>query len=221
MRPQQQGRRSRNRGGGRRNQNPLQRSYESNGPDVKIRGNAQVIADKYATLARDALSSGDTVMAENYLQHAEHYNRIILAAQPQPRENEDDQEQPDRANGRTDNARPEGARADNGRADEGDENAQGARRPRDDRQRTNGTPADQSVAEQPSVGDEQPVIEGTPAEVQAEQDETVADSPKPRRARQRRPRKKAGEEEAAPAEATADETATNPEDTQEAPIAAE
>ena len=41
------------------------------------------IAEKYASLARDAMSSGDTVAAENYLQHAEHYNRIILAAQAQ------------------------------------------------------------------------------------------------------------------------------------------
>ncbi|MEL6200813.1 MAG: DUF4167 domain-containing protein [Pseudomonadota bacterium] len=90
MRPQNHGRRSRNRGNNnRRNQNPLQRSYESNGPDVKIRGNAQVIADKYAALARDAQSAGDRVMAENYLQHAEHYNRIILAAQPEkPKETE-------------------------------------------------------------------------------------------------------------------------------------
>jgi hypothetical protein len=56
---------------------------ESNGPDVKIRGSAQQIAEKYATLARDAQSSGDRVMAENYLQHAEHYNRIIAAAQAQ------------------------------------------------------------------------------------------------------------------------------------------
>lgn len=90
MRPQNHGRRSRNRGNNnRRNQNPLQRSYESNGPDVKIRGNAQVVADKYAALARDAQSAGDRVMAENYLQHAEHYNRIILAAQPEkPKETE-------------------------------------------------------------------------------------------------------------------------------------
>lgn len=93
MRPQNHGRRSRNRGNNnRRNQNPLQRSYESNGPDVKIRGNAQVIADKYATLARDAQSAGDRVMAENYLQHAEHYNRIILAAQPEkPKEIDTDE----------------------------------------------------------------------------------------------------------------------------------
>jgi hypothetical protein len=67
----------------RRGPNPLTRSYESNGPDVKIRGSAQQIAEKYTTLARDAQSSGDRVMAENYLQHAEHYNRIIAAAQAQ------------------------------------------------------------------------------------------------------------------------------------------
>jgi hypothetical protein len=85
MRPQQQNRRMRGRGNNNNNNrkgpNPLTRSYESNGPDVKIRGTAQQVAEKYATLARDAQSSGDRVMAENYLQHAEHYNRIIAAAQ--------------------------------------------------------------------------------------------------------------------------------------------
>ena len=68
---------------GRKPQNPLSRNYESSGPDVKIRGTAAQIAEKYLTLARDASSSGDIVMAENYLQHAEHYNRIIMAAQVQ------------------------------------------------------------------------------------------------------------------------------------------
>ncbi|SDP49517.1 protein of unknown function [Phyllobacterium sp. YR620] len=81
----------------RKGPNPLSRNYESNGPDVKIRGNAQHIAEKYTTLARDAQSSGDRVMAENYLQHAEHYNRIILAAQAQApvqfqRDDRDDQD---------------------------------------------------------------------------------------------------------------------------------
>jgi hypothetical protein len=61
----------------------MSRNYESSGPDVKIRGTAMHIAEKYSSLARDAMSSGDTVAAENYLQHAEHYNRIILAAQAQ------------------------------------------------------------------------------------------------------------------------------------------
>src|SRR5262245_63962971 len=84
MRPQQQNRRMRGRNNNnRKGPNPLTRSYESNGPDVKIRGSAQQIAEKYATLARDAQSAGDRVMAENYLQHAEHYNRIIAAAQAQ------------------------------------------------------------------------------------------------------------------------------------------
>ncbi|MCO5091819.1 MAG: DUF4167 domain-containing protein [Bosea sp.] len=61
----------------------MQRSYESNGPDVKVRGTAQHVAEKYLQLARDAQSSGDTVAAESYFQHAEHYYRILLAAQEQ------------------------------------------------------------------------------------------------------------------------------------------
>ncbi len=93
MRPQQNRRiRGRNNNNNRRGPNPLSRNYESNGPDVKIRGNAQHIADKYTALARDAQAAGDRVMAENYLQHAEHYVRIILAAQaqmPQPIQREE------------------------------------------------------------------------------------------------------------------------------------
>ena len=49
------------RGRGRKGPNPLTRSYESNGPDVKIRGTALHIAEKYVQLARDAQSSGDRV----------------------------------------------------------------------------------------------------------------------------------------------------------------
>lgn len=82
----QQHQKSRSRGRGRKPQNPMSRNYESNGPDVKIRGNPGHIAEKYSTLARDALSNGDTVMAENYFQHAEHYNRIVAAAQAQKAE---------------------------------------------------------------------------------------------------------------------------------------
>ena len=79
--------RMRGRGGGhRKSQNPLTRVYESNGPDVKIRGTASHIAEKYIQLARDAQSSGDPVAAENYYQHAEHYFRLIAAAQEQFRQ---------------------------------------------------------------------------------------------------------------------------------------
>jgi hypothetical protein len=68
-------------GGGGGGGNPINRVYESNGPDVKVRGTAQTIAEKYMQLARDAHSSGDIVMAESYNQHAEHYLRILAAAQ--------------------------------------------------------------------------------------------------------------------------------------------
>ena len=93
MRQGQQHRRGRSRGssGGngshghhhRKGQNPLSRSFESNGPDVKVRGTAADVAAKYMALARDAQSSGDPVLAENYLQHAEHYNRMIIAYREQ------------------------------------------------------------------------------------------------------------------------------------------
>jgi hypothetical protein len=70
----------------RKNQNPLTRVYESNGPEVKIRGTASHVAEKYVQLARDAMASGDPVTAENYHQHAEHYFRLIAAAQEQFRQ---------------------------------------------------------------------------------------------------------------------------------------
>jgi hypothetical protein len=69
-------RRSRNRGNGSRKNNKMQ-VFDSNGPDVRIRGTAHQICEKYLALAKDAASSGDKCMAENYLQHAEHYQRII------------------------------------------------------------------------------------------------------------------------------------------------
>src|SRR5271169_4244710 len=78
--------RGRNRKGGGHHQNPLSRMYESNGQDVKIRGTASHIAEKYLQLARDAQSSGDSIACENYYQHAEHYFRLIAAAQEQFRQ---------------------------------------------------------------------------------------------------------------------------------------
>jgi hypothetical protein len=72
----------RSRGRGRRPQsNNHNRSFDSTGPDVKIRGTAAHVYEKYLQLARDANSAGDRVQAENYLQHAEHYYRILMASQ--------------------------------------------------------------------------------------------------------------------------------------------
>lgn len=51
--------------------------FDSNGPDVRIRGTAYQIVEKYLGLAKDSASAGDRVLAESYLQYAEHYQRVI------------------------------------------------------------------------------------------------------------------------------------------------
>lgn len=58
---------------------PRQQTFDSNGPDVRVRGNAYQVLEKYLALARDASASGDRISAENFLQHAEHYYRLINA----------------------------------------------------------------------------------------------------------------------------------------------
>jgi hypothetical protein len=81
-----------NGGGGFRNQQngiPLNRNhvFDSSGPEMRVRGTAQQLYEKYQQLARDASSNGDRVTGEAYYQHAEHYFRIISAinqAQGQP-----------------------------------------------------------------------------------------------------------------------------------------
>jgi len=88
--------RGRNRG---KSHNPLTRVYESNGPDIKIRGTASHVAEKYVQLARDAQASGDPVAAENYYQHAEHYFRMIAAVQEQFRQNQPNFYRPEGASG--------------------------------------------------------------------------------------------------------------------------
>ena len=151
----------------RKGPNPLTRSYESNGPDVKVRGTAQHIAEKYMTLARDAQSAGDRVMAENYLQHAEHYNRIIAAAYaanpPQFQQNQNDGD-------------------DDGAMDGGDARFQ-----------SNPMPGSGDNSQQPYDNNApQPVIEGVPAEVALDESSaprTQADADGERRPnRNRRPR---------------------------------
>ena len=70
-------------GGGGKPSHNVNRAFDSNGPDnVKIRGHAQHVYEKYQQLARDASGAGDRVLAENYLQHAEHYFRVLRSIQP-------------------------------------------------------------------------------------------------------------------------------------------
>ena len=86
----------------RKSHNPLTRVYESNGPDIKIRGTASHVAEKYVQLARDAQASGDPVAAENYYQHAEHYFRLIAAVQEQFRQSQPNFYRPEGGSGYTD-----------------------------------------------------------------------------------------------------------------------
>jgi hypothetical protein len=99
-----------NNGGGH---NP-NRTYDSNGPEIKIRGSAAHVYEKYLQLARDANTQGDRVMAENYLQHAEHYFRILSAIQAQQQQyaQNNPQAQPQRppnGNGQQPYPQPNGA----------------------------------------------------------------------------------------------------------------
>jgi hypothetical protein len=88
--PMRQGsnpKRMRGRGNGRKNTNPRIQNFESNGPEVKVRGNAQQVVEKYLALARDASLAGDRITAEGYFQHAEHYYRLMSANGSDDREN--------------------------------------------------------------------------------------------------------------------------------------
>ena len=140
--------RGRGRSSNNKPSNSLNRNYESNGPDVKIRGNAAHIAEKYTTLARDALSSGDRVVAENYLQHAEHYNRIVAAANAQRDEvnaanpmhnrNNSDDDMDDQPDISMDNS------GDNDGDDDGNDNESNSRQEYDNRQQPRREPRNQN-----------------------------------------------------------------------------
>jgi hypothetical protein len=79
------GKRSRGRSGRNKPSNPRNQTYDSSGPDGKVRGSASQVFEKYLALARDAQSSGDRISAENYFQHAEHYYRILNVNQQNDR----------------------------------------------------------------------------------------------------------------------------------------
>ncbi|APO76483.1 hypothetical protein AM571_CH03698 [Rhizobium etli 8C-3] len=217
MRPGQQnkrgrGRGSNNNGGGNNNNNfnrkggnPLTRTYDSSGPDVKIRGTAQHIAEKYSQLARDAQSSGDRVIAENYLQHAEHYYRIIAAAQTQMQERfqrDDRNEYTDREGGERDGDELDTADSDD---------AVVVQPPREQPRREQRAETAASVAAPAQETNDgtgpQPEIEGIPAEVSMEEEGGQQRERQPRRRnasnRPRRPRRAEGEGETASAEAPA------------------
>ncbi|WP_118136746.1 DUF4167 domain-containing protein [Oceanicella sp. SM1341] len=73
--------RSRNKSSRKSIGNIVNRVFDSSGPEGKVRGTPQQIIEKYTTLSRDAQTSGDRVAAENFMQHAEHYIRMLSEAQ--------------------------------------------------------------------------------------------------------------------------------------------
>jgi len=141
----------RQRGRGRKPGNSANRSYESNGPEVKIRGNASQIYDKYLQLARDASSAGDRVRAENLFQHAEHYYRIVQANQPKRDPNQDDGDNAE-ASGDDDDGNDQAE--DNGNGN----NGQSARERREPREPRRG----RGRQRQPSSGQDDPLGVVTP-----------------------------------------------------------
>lgn len=160
----------------------INRAYDSNGPEVRIRGTANQIYDKYLALARDAHSSGDRIKAENYHQHAEHYFRVIRsmagAPTPQAEVNDGDNDQPSLGGGQ-------------------------------DRERPRETASADAPEAHPPVTGESGTPAGRPANgPSGAPDQANADGP--RRSRRRRPRHGArpegdetSEEESEPAEAAA------------------
>ena len=85
--------RSRGRNNNRRGGNNRSQVFDSNGPDVRIRGTAFQVNEKYMALAKDAASGGDLILAESYLQHAEHYQRLINSWNQEDEQNAKAQEE--------------------------------------------------------------------------------------------------------------------------------
>ncbi len=117
MKQGQGSKRARGRNGGRRGAN-RQQTFDSNGPSVRIRGNAFQVHEKYLGLARDAASSGDRIAAENYYQHAEHYFRIYSIDQEQRNERQAANAQSADGQRQNDGQRRQGGRGNRGNRNE-------------------------------------------------------------------------------------------------------
>ncbi|MEE9314475.1 MAG: DUF4167 domain-containing protein [Rhizobiaceae bacterium] len=161
------------------NRNQINRSMESNGPDVRIRGTATHIAEKYTQLANDALTSGDTVAAQSYWQFAEHYNRLVAVAQAAQVAAKEEQDAKRVARGETD--------GDDNKGDNRHERRPRRPRNRDDESST------EAASELDKADAPQPTMDEIPAEVAlaekpADEATNGEDAPAKTR-RSRRPRK--------------------------------
>lgn len=192
MRQGQNSKRSRGRGGGRRNVSPRHQNFDSNGPSIRIRGNAHQVYEKYLQLARDANSAGDRIMAENMYQHAEHYFRILNVDDGEGFRNNrgnggdyrygdrqgpgDDQPQMDDSDDynsdQDDDAEPEQPRREpipQASQDNGDDTG-GNRRPRRPRRNNNRAPVAEGNGEPGGPAEAEVIVERVPVAVQPESD---------------------------------------------------
>jgi len=178
------GRGKNNRNNKNQNHSP-NRVYESAGPEGKVRGTPQQIIDKYQALARDYQLSGDRVTAENFLQHAEHYARILITAQEAQAERQAQHQQHQNANnGSGQHPQQGGQPQQNGAAPQQGGDVGASDQP----------PAD-GLAALDAASDGEPAIVETPESASAA----------PSRPRRPRPKPKADEAADAPAEAAAEE----------------
>lgn len=120
---QQNGPRQGNGGNSRPHRNQI---FDSNGPDVRVRGTAFQINEKYLALGKDAASSGDLILAENYLQHAEHYQRLINEFEPVVNHHQQNGQDSDRHNGNQQPAQDNTDAAETNEEAAGGENGEGA-----------------------------------------------------------------------------------------------
>ncbi|MAZ19698.1 MULTISPECIES: DUF4167 domain-containing protein [Roseovarius] len=145
--------------------NVTNRVFDSSGPEGKVRGTPQQIIDKYNQLARDAQLAGDRVATENFQQHAEHYLRLLGAAQKEQDARREEQERQNRER-----------QAERDR-DRGDQNQQGG------------------DAQPQAGGDDHAAGESTLVETPESQPEAQPEAPKRPRKPRRKPKAEAGEGE--------------------------
>jgi hypothetical protein len=111
MRQPSNAKRGRGRNNGRKPGNSRNQTFDSNGPSVRVRGNAYQVMEKYLTLARDASASGDRIAAENFYQHAEHYYRILNANNQDRQQQQQQSAAKQQSNGKDANGSAEAAAA--------------------------------------------------------------------------------------------------------------
>lgn len=164
--------------------NVVNRVFDSSGPEGKVRGTPQQIIDKYQALARDAQLSGDRVAAENFLQHAEHYLRLLSEAQKEidaKREQQEQQRQQHQQKQQQNAAQQQGEE-DNAKPAEGGQDQQPRKRAKRSDNRADGS------GDQPSLPDTADLFPAGDEDIESNLVDTPENSggdkpPKPRRSR--------------------------------------